>query len=116
MKATLDSMFRVTLGAELDSMCGSSKEGNDFADAFDNASALTIWRYVDVFWRIKKFLNIGSEAAMKQNTKTVNDFVFKLISNRIEQMRSSKDDSSVSELVRVSVSDLKCISFYQKKI
>lgn len=99
MKATLDSMFRVSFGAELDSMCGSSEEGNNFGNAFDNASALTMFRYVDVFWRIKKFLNIGSEVVMKKNTKTVNDFVFKLINNKIKQMHSSKDDSTVSELV-----------------
>ncbi|KAF3439954.1 hypothetical protein FNV43_RR18232 [Rhamnella rubrinervis] len=94
MKATLDSMFRVSFGADLDSVCGSS-EGNNFGNAFDNASAMTMFRYVDAFWRIKKFLNIGSEVAMRQNTKTVNDFVFKLIDNKIKQMNSSKDDSTM---------------------
>ena len=98
MKATLDSMFQVAFGAELDSMCGSSEEGKNFSNAFDDASSMTIWRYVDVFWKIKKFLNIGAEAAMKRNTKIVNDFVFKLIQNKIEQMQSSKDKSEVSEL------------------
>ncbi|KAI4356833.1 hypothetical protein L6164_000820 [Bauhinia variegata] len=62
MKATMDSIFQVALGAELNSMCGSSEEGKKFSDAFDTSNALTLWRYVDVFWRIKKFLNIGSEA------------------------------------------------------
>ncbi|KAL5571498.1 hypothetical protein UlMin_021095, partial [Ulmus minor] len=95
MKATLDSMFQVAFGAELDSMCGSSEEGKNFSNAFDDASSMTIWRYVDVFWKIKKFLNIGAEAAMKRNTKIVNDFVFKLIQNKIEQMQSSKDKSDM---------------------
>lgn len=99
MKATLDSIFKVAFGAELNSMCGSNEEGKNFSNAFDNASEITVWRYVDVFWKIKKFLNIGSEAAMKQNTKTVNDFVYKLISNKINRMQSSRDDSSVSDLV-----------------
>ncbi|KAH7519546.1 hypothetical protein FEM48_Zijuj08G0048500 [Ziziphus jujuba var. spinosa] len=94
MKATLDSIFKVAFGVELDSMCGSNEEGKNFRNAFDNASAITVRRYVDVLWKIKKFLNIGSEAAMKQNTKIVNHFVYKLISNKINQMRSSNDDSS----------------------
>ncbi|KAF7825981.1 cytochrome P450 704C1-like [Senna tora] len=93
MKSTLDSIFQVAFGTELDSMCGSSEEGKKFADAFDTSSALTLWRYVDVFWKLKKFLNIGSEAQLKENTKILNEFVFKLINTRIQQLQSSKDDS-----------------------
>lgn len=106
MKATLDSVFQVAFGAELDSMCGSSEEGKNFSNAFDDASSNTVFRYVDIFWKIKKFLNIGAEAAMKKNTKIVNDFVFKLIHTKIEQMESSKDKSSVSEI------SLRCFFFF----
>ncbi|TKY63771.1 cytochrome P450 704C1 isoform 1 [Spatholobus suberectus] len=93
MKSTLDSIFQVAFGAELDSMCGSSQEGKIFADAFDTSSALTLYRYVDVFWKIKKFLNIGSEAKLRKNTKILNEFVFKLINTRIQKMQISKEDS-----------------------
>ncbi|MED6181792.1 hypothetical protein PIB30_022677 [Stylosanthes scabra] len=94
MKSTLDSIFQVAFGTELDSMCGSSEEGKNFADAFEIASMLTLYRYVDVFWKIKKFLNVGSEAVLRKNTKILNDFVFKLINTRIQQLQISKDDSS----------------------
>lgn len=107
MKSSLDSIFQVAFGIELDNMCGSNEEGKSFGDAFDNSSALTLWRYVDVFWRIKKFLNLGSEAALRKNTKIVNDFVFKLIHNKIEQMQK-KDNcpATVSDTyLQVSVSD-----------
>uniref|UniRef100_A0ABL6WNR0 Cytochrome P450 n=1 Tax=Cannabis sativa TaxID=3483 RepID=A0ABL6WNR0_CANSA len=93
MKATLDSMFQVAFGVELDSMCGSSEEGKKFSIAFDDASAMTLFRYVDILWKIKKFLNIGSEASMKKKTKIINDFVFKIIHTKIELMESSKDKS-----------------------
>uniref|UniRef100_A0A6M2EB98 Cytochrome P450 n=1 Tax=Populus davidiana TaxID=266767 RepID=A0A6M2EB98_9ROSI len=96
MKSTLDSIFKVGFGVELDSMCGSNEEGVKFTSAFDDASALTLWRYVDVFWKIKRFLNIGSEATLKKNVKVVNDFVYKLINKKIELMRTSKEVSSVS--------------------
>ncbi|KAH0731219.1 hypothetical protein KY290_002248 [Solanum tuberosum] len=62
MKATLDSIFRVAFGVELDSMCGSNEQGKNFIAAFDDASAMTLWRYVDILWKIKRFLNIGSKA------------------------------------------------------
>ncbi|GMN43030.1 hypothetical protein TIFTF001_012232 [Ficus carica] len=111
MKATLDSIFQVAFGAELDSMCGSSEEGKSFSNAFDEASSITLWRYVDVFWKLKKFLNIGSEAALKKKTKIINEFAFKLISNKIEQMKNSKDKSStkrediLSRFLQVTESD-----------
>ncbi|XP_011034662.1 PREDICTED: cytochrome P450 704C1-like [Populus euphratica] len=97
MKSTLDSIFKVAFGVELDSMCGSNEEGLKFTSAFDDASALTLWRYVDVFWKIKRFLNIGSEAALKKNVKVVNDFVYKLINKKIELMRNSEEVSSLKK-------------------
>lgn len=92
MKSTLDSIFQVAFGTELNSMCGSNEEGKIFANAFDTSSALTLYRYVDVFWKIKKFLNIGSEATLRKNTEILNEFVMKLINTRIQQMQMSKDD------------------------
>ncbi|XP_052194939.1 cytochrome P450 704C1-like [Diospyros lotus] len=93
MKSTLDSIFKVGFGAELDSVCGSS-EGAKFSRAFDDSSAMTLWRYVDIFWKIKKALNIGSEAEIKKNVKIIDDFVYKLIHSRAEQMNMSGNDSS----------------------
>lgn len=93
MKSTLDSIFQVAFGTELDSMCGSNKEGKIFADAFDIASELTLYRYVDIFWKMKKFLNIGSEATLRKKTAILNEFVIKLINTRIQQRKNLKDDS-----------------------
>ncbi|CAN1236641.1 Cytochrome P450 704C1 [Linum grandiflorum] len=74
--------------------CGSNEEGTKFSKAFDDASSLTLWRYVDPFWKVKKLFNIGSEAALNKTVKIVDDFVYKLINNKIELMRtvSSTDD------------------------
>jgi len=47
--------------------------------AFDDSSALVYWRYVDPFWKLKRFLNIGSEAVLKKNIKIIDDFVHGLI-------------------------------------
>lgn len=71
MKSTLDSIFKVGFGVELDSMCRSSEEGIHFSSAFDDASAMTLFRYVDISWRIKKFLNIGSEATLKKKIEVI---------------------------------------------
>ncbi|XP_050233965.1 cytochrome P450 704C1-like [Mercurialis annua] len=113
MKSTLDSIFKVAFGAELDTMCGSNEEGVAFSNAFDNASAMTLWRYVDFSWKLKRFLNIGSEAQLKKNIKVVDDFVYKLIDNKIKRMHNFKSDLSMpakqddilSRFLQVNASD-----------
>ncbi|KAI3918108.1 hypothetical protein MKX01_041428 [Papaver californicum] len=97
MKSTLDSIFQVAFGIELDSMCGSSEEGALFANAFDDSSAATSFRYVDILWAIKRFLNIGSESILKKNIKVIDGFVYKLIQTKIELISNSPDDSSMKK-------------------
>ncbi|RZC57636.1 hypothetical protein C5167_004941 [Papaver somniferum] len=97
LKATLDSTFQVASGIQLDSMCGSSDEGTLFARAFDDSSEMTAWRYVDALWMIKRFLNIGSEAKLKKNVKVIDEFVYKLIHTKIDQMACSPNDASMKK-------------------
>ncbi|KAI4303475.1 hypothetical protein MLD38_039098 [Melastoma candidum] len=97
MRSTLDSIFKVAFGVELDSMCGSDQEGAEFSAVFDDASACTLWRYVDVSWRVKKLLNIGSEAKLKKHVKVIDNFVYKLIRSKIELMKNLEDGSSMKK-------------------
>nr|GEX17471.1 cytochrome P450 704C1-like [Tanacetum cinerariifolium] len=97
MKATLDSIFKVAFGIDLDSMCGSNEEGVRFTNAFDDASALTLKRYVDIAWKIKKYFNIGSEAKLKESVRVVDEFVYKLIQTKTERTRKGQDDSSMKK-------------------
>lgn len=96
MKSTLDSVFKIVLGVELDSMCGTYEEGIRFSNAFDEASSITSYRYVDIFWKIKRFLNIGSEAVLRNNMKVIDEFVYKVITSKIEQVNNPLVDLSVS--------------------
>ncbi|CAA0813590.1 cytochrome P450- family 704- subfamily A-polypeptide 2 [Striga hermonthica] len=86
MKSTLDSIFRVAFGVELDNMCGSNEEGSRFSRAFDDSSEITAWRYVDILWKIKKALNIGSEAKLKDNIRVIDEIVYTLIHFKTTQM------------------------------
>lgn len=93
MKSTLDSIFKVGFGEELDTLSGSNEEGRIFAKAFDDSSAQLLRRLIDVFWKMKKFLNIGLEAKMKKDIKFIDEFVYKLIDTKIEHMSKQQNDS-----------------------
>eukprot|EP00262_Sarcandra_glabra_P009522 TRINITY_DN23934_c0_g1_i1.p1 TRINITY_DN23934_c0_g1~~TRINITY_DN23934_c0_g1_i1.p1 ORF type:complete len:508 (-),score=69.42 TRINITY_DN23934_c0_g1_i1:305-1828(-) len=97
MRSTLDSIFKVGFGVELNSLCEASDEGKQFSKAFDDSSRLILLRYVDVTWKIKRFLNIGSEAEIKKNIKVIDNFVYKLINRKIEQISNQEDNSMKKE-------------------
>ncbi|KAL6004725.1 hypothetical protein ACLOJK_005280 [Asimina triloba] len=79
MKCTLDSIFKVGFGVDLNCLDGTSKAGNEFIKAFDDSSALVSWRYVDFLWKIKRFLNLGSKAVLRKNIKAIDGFVYGVI-------------------------------------
>ena len=75
---------------------GSSKEGTAFMKAFDDSNAFIYMRYINPFWKLKRLLNIGSEAALKNNVKIIDDFVHGLINTKRQLLSIHKD--SVSSL------------------
>ncbi|GMP70022.1 hypothetical protein CsSME_00029058 [Camellia sinensis var. sinensis] len=95
MKSSLDSVFKVILGVDLDSVLGTNEEGTRFAIAFDEASVTTLYRYFDISWKIKRFLNIGSEAKLSDNVKLIDRFVYKLIKTKTEQVSRPPDNSTM---------------------
>lgn len=88
MRATMDSIFKVGLGFELNTLSGSDESSIRFSKAFDEANSLVYYRYVDMFWQVKRHLNIGSEAKLKKNIQIIDDFVMQLIHQKREQMKN----------------------------
>ncbi|XP_062201104.1 cytochrome P450 704C1-like [Phragmites australis] len=89
LKATMDSIFTIAFGLDLDTL-GGSGEGSRFAAAFDDASEFTLLRYVNAFWKVMRFLNVGSEAMLKERVKVVDEFVYKRIRARAQELSCNK--------------------------
>eukprot|EP01018_Ginkgo_biloba_P016149 Gb_22851 [translate_table: standard] len=87
MRSTMDAICKVGFGVDFNSL-SSSNCGPEasFAKAFDLANAMVFWRYVDIFWRLKRYFNVGSEAILRKNIKTVDDFVYKVIQSRKKEI------------------------------
>lgn len=93
MKSAMDAMFKVGFGVDLDSLSGSDETSNRFIKAFDDSNVLVYWRYVDVFWKVKRFLNIGLERNLKENIRIIDTFVYSLIHQKKEQMVRNQEVS-----------------------
>ncbi|MQM12528.1 hypothetical protein Taro_045447 [Colocasia esculenta] len=94
MKSTLDSIFKVGFGVDLDTLSGSNVEGSSFGKAFDVSSEVIMRRNFDVFWKIKRLLNIGAEAELKKHLKVMDEFVYELIQRKTEQISAQQDAST----------------------
>ncbi|XP_078448022.1 cytochrome P450 704C1-like isoform X2 [Wolffia australiana] len=92
MKATMDSIFKIAFGVDLNTLGEATEESARFSKAFDHCSEQVFWRYVDVTWKIKRALNVGGEAALRKNIRVVDDFVYKIIEQKIEQMNRDRAD------------------------
>ncbi|KAG8391703.1 hypothetical protein BUALT_Bualt01G0214800 [Buddleja alternifolia] len=90
MRCTLDSIFKVGFGVDLNCLEGSNEEGNEFIKAFDDSNELVYWRYANPLWKIKRYLNIGGEATLKKNIKIIHNFVDKLIKTKKDQMEKEQ--------------------------
>lgn len=99
MKSTLDSIFKVGFGVELNTLSGSDEFSTRFMKAFDDSNVIVYWRYVDLLWKIKRFLNIGLEADLKQNVKVIDNFVYELIQQKREQMKNGKLDRGKEDIL-----------------
>ncbi|PKU59801.1 Cytochrome P450 704C1 [Dendrobium catenatum] len=89
MSSTMDSIFKIGFGVDLMNLDGSV-DGIKFTKAFDNASVYIVSRYVDVFWKFKRFFNIGYEAQLKKDINVINDFIYNLIRAKKENMTNAK--------------------------
>ncbi|KAF5744329.1 hypothetical protein HS088_TW08G00932 [Tripterygium wilfordii] len=99
MRCALDSIFKVGFGMELNCLEGSTEEATAFMKAFDDSNALVYWRYVDPFWRLKRLLNIGSEASLKKNVRLIDNFVYKLISTRRNLLVKQLDNNAKEDIL-----------------
>ncbi|XP_048132560.1 cytochrome P450 704C1-like isoform X1 [Rhodamnia argentea] len=99
MRCTLDSIFKVGFGVELNCLEGSSQEGRVFMKAFDEAGALTYRRYVDPSWQLKRFLNIGSEAHLRKNIKLIDNFVHQLIRTKKNQLAEQREHNDKEDIL-----------------
>lgn len=99
MRCTLDSIFKVGFGVDLNCLDGSSGEGTEFMKAFDESNALVYWRYADPFWKLKRISNIGSEASLKKNIKVIDDFVHNLISTKRNLLGMQQDSNEKEDIL-----------------
>ncbi|XP_074376377.1 cytochrome P450 704B1 [Apium graveolens] len=89
MRMTLDSICKVGFGVEIGTLAPHLPE-NRFALAFDTANITVTLRFIDPLWKVKKFLNVGSEAVLDKSMKIIDDFTYSVIRRRKAEIEAEK--------------------------
>ncbi|XP_061987248.1 cytochrome P450 704B1 [Populus nigra] len=89
MRMTLDSICKVGFGVEIGTLTPSLPD-NRFAQAFDTANIIVTLRFIDPLWKVKKFLNVGSEALLDKSIKIVDDFTYSMIRKRKAEIEEAR--------------------------
>lgn len=98
MRMTLDSICKVGFGVEIGTLAPNLPD-NHFAQAFDTANIIVTLRFIDPLWRIKRFLNVGSEALLEKSIKTIDDFTYSVIHRRKAEIKEARDSSKDNKVV-----------------
>ena len=102
MKATMDSIFTIAVGVDLDTLSGSD-EGSRFAAALDDASEFTLLRFVNAFWKVSRFLNVGAEAALRRRIEVVDEFMYKRIRGRADEISDGGKAHDTANMLRLKL-------------
>uniref|UniRef100_A0A7N0V0P7 Cytochrome P450 704C1 n=1 Tax=Kalanchoe fedtschenkoi TaxID=63787 RepID=A0A7N0V0P7_KALFE len=99
MRGTLDSIFKVGFGVDLNCLGERDAESTAFSVAFDELNALVYRRYVDPIWKIKRALNVGSESLIKKHMKVIDDFAYGVIKAKRQQMKSMRESGEKEDIL-----------------
>lgn len=97
MRMTLDSICKVGFGVEIGTLAPSLPD-NCFAQAFDTANIIVTLRFVDPLWRLKRFLNVGSEALLGKSIKVIDEFTYNVIRRRKAEINETRDTCKTSKV------------------
>lgn len=90
MRMTLDSICKVGFGVEIGTLAPNLPD-NHFAQAFDTANIIVTLRFIDPLWKIKRFLNLGSEALLDNSIKVIDDFTYSVIKRRKAEIEEARE-------------------------
>ncbi|XP_068332856.1 cytochrome P450 704B1 [Pyrus communis] len=97
MRMTLDSICKVGFGVEIGTLAPNLPD-NHFAKAFDTANIIVTLRFIDPLWRIKRYLNVGSEALLDKSIKTIDDFTYSVIRRRKAEIKETQQSSENNKM------------------
>ncbi|XP_068664153.1 cytochrome P450 CYP94D108-like [Aristolochia californica] len=85
-----DNVCKLAFNEDPGCLAGDGTSRSGFVHAFDDAANISAARFMyafPIFWKIKKFLNVGSERRLRESINTVHGFATEIIRTRRAKMK-----------------------------
>eukprot|EP00494_Astrolonche_serrata_P023990 UN24248 len=92
-RLTLQAFSDIAFGAKFP-LVRSAPETVPFAEAFDRGFDITMLRFFDPLWPVKRLFGIGEEAKMSKHTKIIKEFMGDIVTQRLQG--GTRDNDIVS--------------------
>ncbi|KAJ7976551.1 Cytochrome P450 [Quillaja saponaria] len=90
-----DNVCKLAFNVDPGCLGGDGTAGAGFMRAFEDAATLSSGRFMYAFpllWKVKKFLQVGTEQRLRESIVTVHEFADKIIRSRLEGKDSDDQD------------------------
>ncbi|PON90375.1 Cytochrome P450, E-class, group I [Trema orientale] len=90
-----DNVCKLAFNVDPGCLGGDGTAGADFMQAFEDAAMLSSGRFrysFPYFWKVKRFLNVGTERRLRESISTVHEFADNIIRSRMESRLEQTED------------------------
>ena len=94
---TFDSICTIAFGMDVNSL-GGNEEDLRFQRNYDVAQLTNTTRFYDPLWKIKKFLRIGMEGQLPPIVEELDEYIYKIIDQRLEEIKNDVDRGDMLSL------------------
>eukprot|EP00008_Paramoeba_atlantica_P007091 CAMPEP_0201489744 /NCGR_PEP_ID=MMETSP0151_2-20130828/23513_1 /ASSEMBLY_ACC=CAM_ASM_000257 /TAXON_ID=200890 /ORGANISM="Paramoeba atlantica, Strain 621/1 / CCAP 1560/9" /LENGTH=445 /DNA_ID=CAMNT_0047875431 /DNA_START=253 /DNA_END=1590 /DNA_ORIENTATION=- len=88
---TFDSICTIAFGMEVNSLGGNARDV-EFQKNYDIAQNTASARFFDPLWKFKRFCGLGLEGALPKHVKVLDDYIYKVIKDRLENVDDGQQD------------------------
>ncbi|KAH8942501.1 hypothetical protein BDL97_14G103200 [Sphagnum fallax] len=89
MRLTMDSICKISFGIEMGALEPSLPD-IPFAKAFETTNEIVSHRFMDPWWKLKRFFKVGTEATVVKSAKEVDDFTYNVIRTRRAELAAAR--------------------------
>ncbi|KAG9454852.1 hypothetical protein H6P81_007756 [Aristolochia fimbriata] len=96
----VDNVCKLAFDEDPGCLAGDGASRPHFVRAFDDAANIVAARFMYSFqtlWKIKKFLNVGSERRLRESIDAVHDFATEIIRRRKEKLIIERDANAAGD-------------------
>ncbi|XP_056158374.1 cytochrome P450 CYP94D108 [Syzygium oleosum] len=97
-----DNICKLAFNVDPGCLAGDGTGEGEFMRAFEDAARISSERFMYAFpllYRVKRWLNVGSERRLRESIAMVHEFAEEIIRSRMEENREARDEDLLSRFI-----------------